>query len=69
MKNRLLISSNTFNDSPSSASYNYTFNPVEKITELYERLLKTEQEKNAWLEKLLKAYCDKADLDGGRATA
>ncbi|MDR0864574.1 MAG: helix-turn-helix transcriptional regulator [Candidatus Symbiothrix sp.] len=29
------------------------FNPIEKIIELYERLLKTEQEKNALLEKMI----------------
>ena len=47
------IIANTFNDSSSSVGYSYTFNPIEKITELYERLLKSEQEKNACLEKLL----------------
>ena len=48
------IIANTFNDSSSSVGYNYTFNPIEKITELYERLLKAEQEKIAWLERQLK---------------
>jgi transcriptional regulator with XRE-family HTH domain len=35
--------------------YNPTFNPIEKIVELYERLLKTEQEKNALLESMIKS--------------
>ncbi|GHT34083.1 transcriptional regulator [Bacteroidia bacterium] len=48
------VIANTFNDSSSLIGYNQTFNPIEKVTELYERLLKLEQEKTAWLEKLLK---------------
>jgi transcriptional regulator with XRE-family HTH domain len=48
------IIANTFNDSSSSVGYSYTFNPIEKITELYERLLKAEQDKVSWLEKMLK---------------
>ena len=32
---------------------NLTFNPIDKVAELYERLLKTEQEKNAMLEKVI----------------
>jgi transcriptional regulator with XRE-family HTH domain len=35
--------SNTFNDT--SYLINYQFNPIDKIVELYERLLKSEQEK------------------------
>jgi transcriptional regulator with XRE-family HTH domain len=50
-----IIANNTFNDSPSSVGYhNYTLNPIEKITELYERLLKAEQDKVIWIEKMLK---------------
>ena len=47
------IIANTFNDSASSFVYKPTFNPTDKIVELYERLLKVEQEKNALLEKQL----------------
>ena len=32
---------------------NYNFNPIEKIVELYDSLLKSEREKNALLEQLL----------------
>lgn len=35
---------NTFNDT--SYLINYQFNPIEKIVELYERLLQSEREKN-----------------------
>lgn len=49
-----------FHDSPNSASVFYNFNPLEKILEmveenktLYERLLATEREKVALLEKML----------------
>jgi len=41
---------NTFNDSAINhghfSPYNCTFNPIDKVVELYERLLKTEIEKN-----------------------
>ena len=55
------IISNTYNNTSndnssliaSSLNYQPTFNTVEKIVELYERLLKAEQEKNSYLEKLL----------------
>lgn len=43
---------NTFHDN--SALVNYQFNPIDKIVELYERMLKAEREKNALLESLLK---------------
>ncbi|GEP52632.1 transcriptional regulator [Flavobacterium noncentrifugens] len=48
------IISNTFTDN-SSNNNNYlcTINPIEKILELYERLLAAEKEKNGYLEKLL----------------
>jgi transcriptional regulator with XRE-family HTH domain len=34
---------------------NYQFNPIEKIVELYERLLKTEREKIELLERMISA--------------
>ena len=47
---------NTFNDSSSGFNYHCTFNPIEKIVELYdekvtllERLLQAEKEKNEYL--------------------
>ncbi len=48
------IMNNTFQDN-SSNNNNYlcTINPLEKIVELYERLLKSEQDKIEYLEKLL----------------
>jgi transcriptional regulator with XRE-family HTH domain len=46
------IVANTFNDSSFIGGYKPTFNPIDKIVELYERLLKTEQEKNALLGKM-----------------
>ena len=45
------IISNTYHDN--SASVHYTFNPIEKIVELYEALLKSEREKVALLEKMI----------------
>jgi transcriptional regulator with XRE-family HTH domain len=48
------IIANTFNDSSSSVVYKPTFNPIEKIAKLYERLLQSEQERTAWLEKMLR---------------
>lgn len=49
-----------FHDSPNSASVVYNFNPIEKLIavmeenkSLYERLLQTEREKVALLEKML----------------
>lgn len=48
---------NTFNDNSGHGFlYNngdFNFNPIEKIVELYERLVKAEQEKVALLEKKL----------------
>jgi len=74
---------NTFNNHDAAVSnfgysYNFTynFNPIEKIVELYERLLKTEQEKVALLEKRV-AGChqgkpeeaaEKVRLDGAVGT-
>ena len=45
------IISNTYHDN--SASVHYSFNPIDKIVELYEALLKSEREKNALLERML----------------
>ncbi|WP_437371091.1 helix-turn-helix domain-containing protein [Maribacter litoralis] len=57
-ENILNIISNTFtsNDSSTINAINVqpNFNPLDKVVELYERLLKAEQEKNAYLEKLMK---------------
>ena len=39
-----LIQHNTFNDSSSAAPYQCTFNPFDKIVELYDALLKSEKE-------------------------
>jgi transcriptional regulator with XRE-family HTH domain len=51
---------NTFNDVVTNNGtftmtnpYNCTFNPIDKVVELFERLLKAEQERNVLLEKLL----------------
>lgn len=53
---------NTFNDTDFSNSqgafghnHNCTFNPLDKIVELYERLVQAEKDKVEYLEKLLKA--------------
>ncbi len=48
------IINNTFKDN-SSNNNNYlcTINPIEKIIELYERLVQAEKDKVAYLEKLL----------------
>ncbi len=54
----LNIISNTFtsNDSSTINAINVqpNFNPLDKVVELYERLLKSEQDKIEYLEKLLK---------------
>jgi transcriptional regulator with XRE-family HTH domain len=49
------IISNTFNDSSVLNGLNYypTFNPIEKIVELYEALVKSEREKVEILQKVL----------------
>jgi len=46
------IIANTFNDS--SVCYQPIFNQIDKFVDLFERLLKIEQEKNALFEKILK---------------
>jgi hypothetical protein len=54
-KAALNIISNTFHDTKGFINYNpvYNFNLVYKTIELYERLLKAEQNKNEWLKRLL----------------
>lgn len=48
------IINNTFKDnSANNNNYFCTINPIDKIMELYERLLQAEKEKIAYLEKLL----------------
>ena len=46
---------NTFYDNKGNGfiANNYTFNPIDKVVELYERLLAAEKDKVAMLEKLL----------------
>lgn len=48
---------NTFNDTNNTGAFNFgtnhcTFHPLDKVVELYERLLEVEKEKNTYLEKL-----------------
>jgi len=45
------IVGNTYHDH--AASVHYSFNPIEKIVELYDKLMKEKDEKIALLEKLL----------------
>lgn len=49
------IIGNTVNNHDNAAVVNYypSFNPVDKVMELYERMLNSEKEKNELLEKLL----------------
>ncbi len=51
----LNIINNTFNDHAvlNGILYNPTFNPIDKVVELYERMIKEKDEKIALLEKLL----------------
>jgi transcriptional regulator with XRE-family HTH domain len=46
------IIANTFNDA--SVCYQPVFNQIDKFIDMFERLLKIEQEKNALFEKMLK---------------
>ncbi|QIK59682.1 helix-turn-helix transcriptional regulator [Dysgonomonas sp. HDW5A] len=50
------IIANTFQDEAVSYAVHYkcTFNPLDKVVELYERMLQTEREKVALLEEVLK---------------
>lgn len=49
---------NTFNDTVSSSNFGAnntcTFNPLDKVVELYERLVQAEKDKVEYLEKLFK---------------
>ena len=47
------IISNTFHDNAVNMNYQCTFNPLEKMVELYEALLKSEREKIALLERMV----------------
>jgi transcriptional regulator with XRE-family HTH domain len=51
---------NTFNEAVSNSSFgngthnnDCTFNPLDKVVELYERLIQAEKEKNEYLERML----------------
>lgn len=44
---------NNYDSSVVNSQINYQYNPVEKIVELYEALLKSEREKTAMLQKML----------------
>ncbi len=50
---------NTFNEAVSSSNFGHNntcnFNPLDKVVELYERLVQAEKDKVEYLEKLLKA--------------
>ena len=49
------VINNTFNDhSANNLNYQCSFNPIDKIVELYDQLLKSEREKVAMLERMLK---------------
>jgi transcriptional regulator with XRE-family HTH domain len=52
----LNIIGNTYNDSSvvNGNAYNCNFNPLDKVVELYERLVQAEKDKVEYLEKLLK---------------
>ncbi|HTJ51282.1 MAG TPA: helix-turn-helix domain-containing protein [Cyclobacteriaceae bacterium] len=56
-----LIQNNTFHDHSTASTTNYqcTINPIEKITELYDALIKSEREKLALLEKLMEKFNEK----------
>lgn len=47
------IIANTFTSNDTSISQQYNFNPIEKIVELYERMIQAEKDKNELLQKLL----------------
>jgi len=48
------IIANSYHDQSSAVNYQCNFNPIDKLVELYERLLAAEKDKVAMLEKLLK---------------
>ena len=47
------IIANSYHDNSSAVNYQCNFNPIDKVVELYERLLAAEKDKVAMLEKLL----------------
>jgi transcriptional regulator with XRE-family HTH domain len=47
------IIGNTYHDNASSVNYQPTFNPIDKIVELYDALVKSEKEKVEMLQKML----------------
>jgi transcriptional regulator with XRE-family HTH domain len=47
------IIGNTYHDSASSVNYLPTFNPIDKIVELYDALVKSEREKVEMLERMM----------------
>lgn len=47
------IFSGTWQDNANCQNYNPTFNPLEKVIELYERLLKAEKEKVVMLQEII----------------
>ncbi|WNM20235.1 helix-turn-helix domain-containing protein [Flavobacterium capsici] len=52
--------SHFFDNSTEQVNYNnFSFNPLNKIIELYEQLLQAEKKKNEYLEKLLNKYFNK----------
>lgn len=48
------IIANNCHDNSASVNYYPTFNPIDKVVELYERMLKTEQEKVRLLQEALR---------------
>lgn len=48
-----VIGNNYHDNSTSNVNYHCTFNPIDKIIELYDALVKSEKEKNELLQKLL----------------
>lgn len=48
------IVANTFTDSSSAVQYQCSFNPIDKIVELYDKLLQSEKEKVALLQDVLR---------------
>lgn len=56
------IFSGTWQDNAANCqNYNPTFNPLEKVVELYERLLKAEQEKVAMLQEIVEGKKERSD--------
>lgn len=45
---------NTFNDTSVGTNYQCSFNPIDKVVELFERMLKLEQEKVSLLQEALR---------------